>query len=60
MKISIFNDIIPLITSTWFQEHTLIAQVAFLVQIAGKMQWNGSQTNTRSTGSLQYGQIVVI
>ena len=29
------------ITSTWFQEHTLIAQVAFLVQIAGKiaMEW---------------------
>ena len=41
MKISILNDIIPLITSTRFQEHTLIAQVAFLFQIAGKiaMEW---------------------
>ena len=32
----------------------------FYFKLLAKLQWNGSQNNTQSTGSLQYGQIVVI
>ena len=39
--------------------NTLFQNSIFVFKLLAKLQWNGSQNNTQSTGSLQYGLIVV-
>lgn len=39
--------------------NTLFQNSIFFFKLLAKLQWNGCQNNTQSTGSLQYGLIVV-
>ena len=39
--------------------NTLFQNSISFFKLLAKLQWNGSQNNTQSTGSLQYGLIVV-
>ena len=39
--------------------NTLFQNSILFFKLLAKLQWNGSQNNTQSTGSLQYGLIVV-
>ena len=39
--------------------NTIFQNSIFFFKLLAKLQWNGSQNNTPSTGSLQYGLIAV-